>query len=94
MNLKKLRCFVLGRSHKKWLEEQGLVDSIQKDMKKSQLCRLSTFSSGEEFFQHVVHEKCYESIVHLGLMHYLSILHEEETKPTRKHKRISAYHNI
>ena len=62
-------------------------------MKKIQ-SRLSTFSSSEDLSQHVVHEKGHGSIVHLGLMHYLSILHEEETKPTRKHKRISAYHNI
>ena len=58
------------RSHKKWVEEEGLVG-----------CCLSTFSSGEDLFQHVVHEKSYGSIVHLGLMYYLSILYEKETKP-------------
>ena len=45
-----------GRSHKKLLEEQGLLDFIQKDIKKRQLCRLSTFSSGERLLKHVVNE--------------------------------------
>ena len=67
-----------GRSHKKWLEEQRLVVFINKNMKKWQLCRLSTFSSGGDLFQHVVHEKGNGSILHLVLMHYLSILLEEE----------------
>ena len=50
-----------GRSHKKWIEEQGLVKFMQKDMRKRQLCRLSTFSSGERLFEYVAHEKVMEA---------------------------------
>ena len=82
MNIKNFPC---GRSNKEWLEEEGLVDFIQKDLKKGQLCRLSTFSSGEDLFQHVLHAKDYGSMVHLGLMHYLLMLYEEEIKPPKKH---------
>ena len=63
-------------------------------MRESQLCHMSSFSSGEDLFQHVVHAKGYGSLVHLGLMHYLSILYEEEIKPPKKRKRVSVYHNI
>ena len=83
-----------GRSHKKCLEEEALLDFIKNDIKKRQLCRISTFSSGERLFKHVVHENGYGSMVHLGLMHYLSILCEGEFKPPKKRKRVSVYHNI
>ena len=76
-----------GRSHKECLEEEGLVNFIEKDMRKSQLCRLNTFSSGEYLFQHVVNTKDYGSMLHLGLMDYLSILYEEEIKPPKKRGR-------
>ena len=74
---------------KKWLEEQGLVDFIKKDIRKRQLCRLSSFSSGEDLFQHVAKVNGYGSLVHLGLVHYLSILHKEEIKPPKKRKKAS-----
>ena len=60
-----------GKSHKKWLEEEGLIGFIKKDTKKRQLCRLSTCFSDEKLFEHVVHEKSYGSLVHLGLIRYL-----------------------
>ena len=60
----------------------------------SQLCHISTFYSGEDLFHHVVKANDYGSLVHLGLMHYLSILYEEEIKPPKKRKRVSVYHNI
>ena len=63
-------------------------------MRKSQFCSLSTFSNGEKSFQHVVHAKGYGSMVHSGLMHYLSILYEEKTKTPKNHKKGSVYHNI
>ena len=63
-------------------------------MRRSQLCPLSTFYSGEDLFHHVVKANDYGSLVHLGLMHYLSILYEEEIKPPKKRKRVSVYHNI
>ena len=62
-------------------------------MNNIQLCHLSTISSGENLFQHVVHAKGYRGMVHLGLTHCLSILYQEETKPP-KNKRISVYNNI
>ena len=72
---------------KKRLKEEGFVDFIKKDIKKQrQLCRLSTFSCGEDLFQHVVHENGYGSMLHLRLMHYLSILYEEEIKPPKNVK--------
>ena len=83
-----------GRSHKKWLEEERLVDFIQKDNKKRQLCRITTFSSGKRLFKHVVKVNGYGSMMHLGLIQYLSILYEEEIKPPKKRKRVSVYHNI
>ena len=76
--------YAYGRSQKKWLEEQGLVDFIQKDMRKRQLYYLSTFSSGEDLFQDVMNAEDYESMLHLGLMHYLSMLYEEEIKPPKE----------
>ena len=39
-----------GRSHKRWLEEELLVDFMKKDMKMSQLCRMSIFSGSEDLF--------------------------------------------
>ena len=33
-------------------------------------------------------------MLHLGLMHYLLILYEEEIKPPKKRKRVSVYYNI
>ena len=33
-------------------------------------------------------------MLHLGLMHYLLILYEEEIKPPKKRKRVTVYHNI
>ena len=60
-----------GRSHINWLEEEGLVDFIKKDSKNRQLYRISTFSSGEDLFNHVVTAKGYGSFVHLLLMNYL-----------------------
>ena len=80
-----------GRYNKEWLEEEGLLDFIKKDIKKRQLYRLSTFSCGEDLFQHVLHKNGYGSLVYLGLM---SILYEEEIKPPKKCKRVSVYHNI
>ena len=41
---------VLSQWKISWLEEDGLIGFIEKDMKQSQLCRLSTFSSGEKLF--------------------------------------------
>ena len=64
--------FPCGRSHKKLLEEEGQIDFLKKDMKKRQLCRPKTFSSGKDLFVHAMHEKNYGSIVHLGLMYNLS----------------------
>ena len=52
------------------------------------------FSSGERLFEHVMHEKKYGSIVHLGLMHYLSLLYPEEIKPPIVRKSVSVNHNI
>ena len=66
--------WICGRSHKKWLEEERLVDFVKKDMRTRQLYCLSTFSSGEDLFQHVVEANSYESLVYLGLMHNLLIL--------------------
>ena len=60
-----------GRSNKEWLEEEGLVDFIKKNMKKNELCCLSTFSSCEDLFQHIVNAEGYGSILYLGLVHYL-----------------------
>ena len=92
---KKIKVFCpCGRSRKDWFEDHGLVDFIQTDMRKRQLCRLSTFSSDEYLFQHVVEGKGYGSMVHLGLMCYLSILYEEEIKPPKKSKRVCVYCNI
>ena len=86
--------FSCGRYHKKWLEEKGLVDFLKKDMKLSQLCCISTFPSGEDIFHHVVEANDNGSLVHLRLMHYLSMLYEEEIKQPKKRKRVSVYHNI
>ena len=83
-----------GKSHKKLLEEEGLISFIEIDVKKSQLCPLSIFSSGEDLFQHVVRTKSYRSMVHLGFIHYLSTLYEKEIIPPQNRKRVSKYHNI
>ena len=83
-----------GRSHKKWLEEEGLVEFMKKNNKMRQLCRISYFYSGEDLFNHVSKANDYGSMVHLGLTHYLSLLHPEETKPSKKRKRVSVYHYI
>ena len=66
----------------------------QKRYQKGKLCLLSTFCCGEDLFQHVMHENGYGSMVHLGLIHYLLILYEEEIKPPKNCKRVSIYHNI
>ena len=52
------------------------------------------FYSGEDLFHHVVKAKDYESLVHQGLILYLSVLYEEEIKTPKKRKRVSVYHNI
>ena len=41
-----------GRSHREWLEQEGIVEFMKKDIKMSQLCRISYFYSGEELFYH------------------------------------------
>ena len=82
------------RSQKKWLEEEELVDFMKKDMKKRQLWRINTFSSGEKLFQHAVKANDNGSPVYLRLMHYLSILYEGEIKPSKICKRVSVCHNI
>ena len=74
-----------GRSHKEWLEQEGLVDFIKNDMRTS---------SGEDLFHHVVKANGYGSLVHQGLMNYLSNLYEEEIKTAKKRKRVSVYHII
>ena len=92
---KELKVFCpCGRSHIEWLEQEGLVDFIKKEIKKRQLCCLSTFSSGENLFHHVANANGHGSLLHLGLMHCLSILYEEEIKPPKKCKRVSVYHKI
>ena len=63
-------------------------------MKKSQSYCLSTISSGEDLFQHILDAKKYGSMVHLGLMHYLSKLYEKGIKPPKKRKRVIAHHSI
>ena len=63
-------------------------------MRTTQLRRLTTFFSGEDFFHHVVKANSYGSLVHLEFMLYLSILYEEEIKPIKKRKRGSIYNNI
>ena len=75
-----------GRLYKKWLEEEGLAVFIKKDMRTRQLCRLSTFSSGEDLWLWKPGAS--------WTMRYLSILYEEEIKPLKKGKRVSVYHNI
>ena len=70
-----------GRSHREWLEQEGLVEFIPKDIKMSQLCHISYFYSGEDLFNHVEKASDYENLVHQGLMHYLSFLYPEEIKP-------------
>ena len=55
-------------------------------MRKRQLCCLSTFYSGERLFEHVLDAKGYGSMLHLGLMLYLSILYEEEIKTPKNVK--------
>ena len=76
------------------IRRRRTCQSHEKNIKMRQLCRISLFSSGEDLFQHVVHENGYGSLVHLGLIHYLSILYEEEIRPPKKRKRVSVYHNI
>ena len=83
-----------GRSHIEWLEQERLVKFMQKDIMMRQLCHIRAFSGGEDLFNHVVYENNYGSLVHLGLMHYLSILYPEEIKPPKKRKVVSVYHNI
>ena len=83
-----------GRSHREWLEQDGLIEFMQKDIKMRQLCHISYFYSGEDLIHHVTKVNDYGSLVHLGLMHYLSILYPEEIKPLKICKGVSVYHNI
>ena len=59
-----------------------------------QLCCISYFYTGEDLFHHVAEANGNGSLMHLGLIHYLSILYEEEIKQPKKCKRVSVYHNI
>ena len=62
------------------VKRRGTNKFLEKDIKKRQLCRVSSFSSGKYLFEHVVHVKSYLSIVHLGLMSYLTLLYPEEIR--------------
>ena len=83
-----------GRSHEEWLEQEELVEFMQKDIKMRQLCHISVFFSGENLFHYVVKANGYGSMVNLWLMHYVSILYEADIKAPKKCKRLSVYHNI
>ena len=67
---------------------------MKKDVKMRQLCRISHFSSGEDVLYNVAEANDYGSLVHIGLMYYLSILYREEIESPKKRKRIIVYHNI
>ena len=58
-------------------------------MRTRQLCCLHTFSCGEDLFQHISQANDYGILVRLGLMHYLSVLYEEEIMTPKKRKRVS-----
>ena len=60
-----------GRSHKEWLEQEGLVEFMKKDINKIQLFRIIYFYCGEDLFNHISKANGYASLIHLRLMHYL-----------------------
>ena len=69
--------------NEKYLEEEELRDFLKKDIKKRQLCCIRVLSDGEVLFQHITHEANYESLVHLGLMHYLSLIYPDDINPPK-----------
>ena len=75
----------------KWLQEEGLHDFIRKDHHKY-VCFRASFDNGEDLFQHAVdaHNK-HKSLLHLGIMHYMSLLYEDEIKTPKKPKKVSVH---
>ena len=71
-----------GKYNDKWLKEEEIYDFVRKDSSEYQ-CYHSSYSSAKDLFEHVA-EKAESSLLHLGIMHYMSLLYEDEIKTQKK----------
>ena len=78
-----------SKINNKWLKQEGIHDFVRKKIS-IYCCQPYYFKSGKQLFDHVAQKAKYD-LLHLGIMHYMTLLYPDEIKTIKKPKKVSVH---